>query len=489
MGALRQLLRSRFDDLYIIDLGGDGRDSSDDENVFDILTPVTIAIGVRRAGGGECQVRYARVDGTRAEKYAWLASASLASLEFEKVAGGGLEVLTPVGSEPYHMWPSLTQLFPWTARGIQFSRTWPVSESPDVVRERWQRLVSAPNDAKPSLLKESRDARVDVSYGSFVGSGRLPPLSSFSRGEPDAVREISFRSFDRQWCAADRRVVDMPRPALWKALGDTQIFLTALPAAKGYGVGPLLVAQTSVPDLNAFNNRGGIVLPVLRDPRGAVANLTNGLLALLNASSLGNIDGADLAAYLYGVTATRAFGDSFENAMAQQANELRVPLTKDRLLFNEVAELGRDLLWWHTFGERFGDRELPLSASELTSIAGRPPTFGHDDTVDELVVGGGRVGPVSREVFEFEVSGLKVLQSWLGNRMAAGKGKKSSPLDDIRYEEWTFTDELLKVISILQHTVDVTPNAQDLLRRVVAGEVFLASELPTPTEAERKAPK
>ena len=93
------------------------------------------------------------------------------------------------------------------------------------------------------------------------------------------------------------------------------------------------------------------------------------------------------------------------------------------------------------------------------------------------------------EVFEFEVSGLKVLPSWLGNRMAAGKGKKSSPLDDLRYEEWSFTKELLLLIAVLQHTVDVTPEARDLIERVIAGEVFLASELPVPTEAERKPPK
>jgi hypothetical protein len=103
---------------------------------------------------------------------------------------------------------------------------------------------------------------------------------------------------------------------------------------------------------------------------------------------------------------------------------------------------------------------------------------------------------VSPEVWEFEVSGLMVLQAWLGNRMVQGKGRKfqgkgrkSSPLDDIRYQQWTFTDELLRVISILQHTVDVTPEAAALLKEVISGEVFLASELPMPTEAETKPPK
>ena len=87
------------------------------------------------------------------------------------------------------------------------------------------------------------------------------------------------------------------------------------------------------------------------------------------------------------------------------------------------------------------------------------------------------------------MSGLKVLQSWLGYRMTKRKGKKSSPLDDIRPTKWTFTDELLLLLHTLEYTVQVTPTAAALLEEVVAGPTFLASELPTPTDAERKAPK
>lgn len=47
------------------------------------------------------------------------------------------------------------------------------------------------------------------------------------------------------------------------------------------------------------------------------------------------------------------------------------------------------------------------------------------------------------EVWEFSVSGFKVLQSWLAYRMQKGAGKKSSPLDKIRPAAWRFDEELL----------------------------------------------
>ncbi len=47
MGGVRHLLRQAFDELWIVDLGGEGRGALTEENVFDIQTPVAIAIGVR----------------------------------------------------------------------------------------------------------------------------------------------------------------------------------------------------------------------------------------------------------------------------------------------------------------------------------------------------------------------------------------------------------------------------------------------------------
>jgi len=75
---------------------------------------------------------------------------------------------------------------------------------------------------------------------------------------------------------------------------------------------------------------------------------------------------------------------------------------------------------------------------------------------------------VVRDVYDFEVSGLKVVPSWLGYRMKRPKGKRSSPLDDIRPREWTgqFTTELLEVLWILEATIAEYPIQARLLKAV-----------------------
>ena len=79
-------------------------------------------------------------------------------------------------------------------------------------------------------------------------------------------------------------------------------------------------------------------------------------------------------------------------------------------------------------------------------------------------------------MYEFEVSGLKVVPSWLKYRMKQGAGKKSSPLDALRPVHWTsqFTTELLELLWVLEETVKYYPEQKRLLKAVVATDCFQA---------------
>ena len=122
---------------------------------------------------------------------------------------------------------------------------------------------------------------------------------------------------------------------------------------------------------------------------------------------------------------------------------------------------------------------------------GYPETFAYNDETATLHVGAGEFAPVAPELFAFEVSGLKVVQSWLKYRMKKGAGKKSSPLDDIRPTRWTsqFTTELLELLWALEATLAAYPEQAQLLQEVIAGDCFQADELPEVPAEMRKAPR
>lgn len=493
MAGLRAVMRKWFDEIYIVDLGGDSLGTQVEENVFDIRIPVTIGIGVRngrdRQLGHPCNVKYVRVPGTRDEKLDWLRSHNFSDVDFIDVRGAHIDVMTPVTDAGYWTWPNLEQLFPWVHSGSQLKRKWPIAPDQGSLLSRWKSLTAAKGTEQAEAFRTT-DARGPGVGGYNLVTGTPTPALT-DRGGNKMVEPIryGYRSFDREWLLPDTRVSDRPRPELWAIRSDKQIFLGTLTSTK-LGKGPALVATPYVPDLDFFRGSYGAknIVPLWRDASATIPNMSTKVRKALE-TDLGALKPDDLLAYVYGLAATSAFTATFSDPLSEQKGHIHVPITKDRALFDEVATFGRDLLHWHTFGERYGSKKLIGPAKVAVPITGQPDAFSHDAKSQRLSVGPGIISNVSPEVWAFEVSGLKVLHSWLGNRSASGSGRTSSPLDAIRYEGWDFTDELLLVIAILQHTVDATPEAQVLLDKVLAGEVYLAAELPQPADAERSAPR
>ena len=266
------------------------------------------------------------------------------------------------------------------------------------------------------------------------------------------------------------------------------------------GRGPAATACALMPDLHHFSGRGAKdTIPLYRTADASQANLAPGLLNALGTAYQRNIAPEHFLAYLYGVLAQPAFTARFEQELATRKR--CVPITKDAALFEQVRKVGARLLWLHTYGERFVPQgqtsgRIPPGAAKCTQAvpgdaAGYPETFAYDAASQTLHIGRGAFAPVVPAVYEFEVSGLKVVSSWLKYRMKQGAGRKSSPLDAIRPALWTsqFTTELLELLWVLAETVQHYPEQERLLQAIVASDCFQAAELPTAPDEMHKPPK
>ena len=96
---------------------------------------------------------------------------------------------------------------------------------------------------------------------------------------------------------------------------------------------------------------------------------------------------------------------------------------------------------------------------------------------------------MSPDVWDYSVSGLQVVKSWLGRRKLNRSGRKSSPLDEIRPEHWEFTEELLELLWVLEATLARQPEGAALLHEVCSSRLFTQDELPTPNSEERQNPR
>ena len=310
-----------------------------------------------------------------------------------------------------------------------------IAPEQETLRERWRVLLQADREERGKLFKDSPTGRKvkDSATQLPPSDAKLPPIFGLTQGgpPPDVVR-FAFRSFDRQYVFNDARLLDRPGPPLWQAHGDRQVYVSSLLTTSPLGGGPALTACAAIPDLHHFRGSFGAkdTTPFYRTADASRANILPGLLEILDGAYQRAVTPEDFLAYVYGVLAQPAFTTCFYAQL--ETGELRVPLTKDAALFEQIRTIGARLLWLHTYGERFvpdGEQQgrVPSGAARCIKAVpvdadGYPESFTYNDTTRTLHVGSGEFAPVTPDIYEFEVSGLKVVQSWLSYRMKSGAG-------------------------------------------------------------------
>ena len=500
--GMRQHMRRVCDEIWILDLGGEGRGGRASENVFAIQTPVAIAIALRRSAANvdaPAAVHYARIDGGRSAKLKQLdAIGGFRDVGWRDCPEAWTAPFLPTGAGDYFSWPLLADLMPWQHSGVQLKRTWPIAPDAATLKGRWRALLSAENRA--DAFRETADRTVAGRYRTSLtvptSEGDDTPIAELT---PDAttppIRRYAYRALDRQHVLADGRLMSRPRPDLWRVDGDRQLYLTSL-LTQPLGGGPALMACADIPDLHHFSGRGAKdAIPLYRDAEGQVANVAPDVLRQL---PLADASAEDFAAYVYGLLAQPAFTARFAGELASR--QLRVPITTGAQLFRRVRDVGRRLLKLHTYHRRFLDQDdrpaVPPGAARCTKGVpldedGYPEAFSHDAAAQTLRVGDGEFAPVPVDVYEFEISGLKAVQSWLRYRMKRGAGRQSSPLNDIRPLRWppAFTTELLELLWVVEGTLALYPEQARLLVRVVAGPCLPATAMAPVDDALRRPPK
>ncbi len=503
-------MRREFDEVWIIDLGGGGRGARKEDNVFAIQTPVAIFVGIQNplpsATKREVSKRqktaatvwYRRVQGTRDDKLSALDGflelraddAAWTRVNDESLTDFGARFV-PAGSSDFFSWPTLDVLLPWAHSGAQYTRTWPIAPDAQTLRDRWDELFLT-GEPDPIKFREGRDRKVTSKKSDLLTGLPMPALASH-----DAVKSLldpvrfSFRSFDRMWCLPDARLGDYLRAPLWKSFGPRQLYFTSLHATP-LGAGPAMTVSAYVPDLHHFRGSYGArdVFPAWRDPRAENPNVNRALLDRLSAAYGETVAADALVAYVFGLLGTGAYTERFQNDLGESSP--RVPITTSHALFMEVSNFGRTLVAVGTYGERASDGQADefIGTAHIVKsprLGEYPDTFKYDPTDGTLAVGDGRIAEVLPEVWDFEVSGLKVVASWLGYRMAVKKGL-SGPLDEIQPTTWAFDEELIQVLWAVEQFVRATVPAKALLERVISGDIFRENELPSPLPEEVAAP-
>ena len=509
--GMREYIRRSSSRGWIINVTPEGKRPPAKNAVFAIETPVSIALFLREENTDEetpADIRYVALHGTFAEKMHALATLDLDGAEFEPVRSGWGDKFAPEAGGDWDSYPELPDFYASCFPGVKPNKTWVYAPSESVLQERWAELIEGNDlEVRAERFKETRDTKITEGKKPLPGSdtfqGSLESLNDQIAREliPDTpnIVQVGYRSFDRQYILADARLLHMPSPKLWEHRVSEQIFIVEQ-HARHPQAGPGLYFDALIPDMNAFNNRGGRAHPVLNV--NGTPNLTEPATQMLRERFGDNAPG-NLVYYLAALTGHPGYVRTFDEPL-QQAG-IRVPLTADPALWERAVQLGKQVVWLHTYGERGeplpgikylhqlpkdADYTLPNPTVDMgKTMPEKKPSFS-PDPVDSLSkeennpvmgtvsFGQARCENVEKRVFDYTVGGNQVLGLWAKYRLKKPVVRRSSSLNDIVQREWpeAWSEEYERLLYTLTHLVHLEPAQEKLLDEVLAGEQIFREE-------------
>ena len=401
----------------------------------------------------------------------------------------------------YVSWPLLTDLMPWQHSGVQLKRTWPIAPDEDTLERRWRALLSTPDRAV--AFRETDDRLVEGRYSvEPAGAGDSTSIRRAARGRPCPPNTTLRLSVVRPSVHHGRRPADVAAspPAVARPRPETGLSHepAVARARRRTGGDGLRGGPRSPPFPGRKRQERRPALPV----GGRLGSEPPARPARYSGRRIPGGRSPRKDVFAYGLW--RARTSRLHGAFRRRARSPRVALAahqgcavvrerpRDWREAAPAALLRRALHARRRTTGRGSDAARRVALAAVPGdVDGYPETFRYDASAHTLYVGEGAFAPVSPEVHGFEVSGLKVVASWLGHRMKRSTRRKSSPLDDIRRERWpsAFTTELLELLWVLEKTSRCNPNRRACWTPSSKAAGFAAVDLPVPPAEMRSPPR
>ncbi|WP_344079739.1 type ISP restriction/modification enzyme [Streptomyces crystallinus] len=371
---------------------------------------------------------------------------------------------------------------PWSVAPMRPGRPWVTAPDERTLRTRWATLLAADTPTRERLFHPTRARTIHTRVPALPlpEPAGTAPLAQESGPCPAPLR-FTHGPFDQQWLIPDHRLLDAARPELWRVADDRQLFAVEQacpPAPKAAPTGPALTVSALLPDGRSPAGRPGRIRPLYRRPGAVEPNLAPGLLALLGKEYGHDVAPEDLFAWIVAAARPAPKG-------------CVVPLTPDPRLWEQGVALGHRIVELTVRGARGGEKpRLPGGRRPYVRAAlpDRPGEPRYDPEDESLWIGEGRISPVPPGAWEFEVSGVRVLELWFERRTGSGE---AGTLDAVRPASWPqeWTSELLELITVLALLDELRPRQRELADgpRLARDRLVEARVLPVPPSARRPA--
>ncbi|MFN7494339.1 MAG: type ISP restriction/modification enzyme [Cyclobacteriaceae bacterium] len=441
--GMRQSLMNTFNEIYIIDLHGNGLkkettpEGGKDENVFDIRQGTAIAIFIKKKGARGCKVVHRDIFGLRETKYDWLEKR-----EFKKKDYDLLKPESPwyffisrdtKGIEYYNKWIKLSEIFPVNTVGFVSGRDslnigFKASEVLHKIQEFSRMSIEQARNAF-ELGKDSRDWKVENAQNDFKNTGR----------KPENIIVVNYRPFDHRftyYTGNSRGLYSSPQQSIMQHMLKDNLSLCFIRQYSGDDeYSHALVSEYMVDNRCFFSSKGIIQQAPLylykpTEPKrktqtmmlfepeesygkdGRKPNISKEVLEKLEKAYKKKFSPENLLHYVYAIL----YGNIYREKYAEflKIDFPRIPFTSEYKLFLQLAELGEQLTNLHLLKSKILNKSIAKYKGKGDDRVEKPK---YDEERQVLFINEKNYFEgITPEVWNYHIGGYQVMEKYLKDR-------------------------------------------------------------------------
>jgi predicted helicase len=461
---MRKKLLDDFDLIYILNLHGDAKrpkitkDGKKDENVFDIMQGVAIAIFVKPEKQIAKQIFYQELIGLREEKYKFLDTHDVSNVKWIK-----LEPEEPYcffvpkkfkAEKKYKNFVSIKDIFRKTKTGAKSHRDkFLISSHKEDLRRKLIRFID--KSYPEELLIQEFNFKDTGTWNLKVAREKIKHI------DEDKFLLYAYRPFDDKWTYLNENIFEVPRLEINSHLilktniaivttkqiitptfqhvfvsnKFTDICLISLNTKESTYVFPLWLYASDGTTENQ--------LSISTQPESKISNIKKEIIDLLSSSYKKLVSTEEIFYYIYAVLYSNIYREKYLEFL--KIDFPKIPFTNDYKLFKKFSEIGKQLI------------ELHLLKSDLLNNSSSKFEGNDNGLVKEISynINEKRIyinknqyfTNIEPEVWNYFIGGYQVLYKWL-------KDRENKYLNDEEIKTYIKIIEALKQTIKLQKKID-----------------------------------
>jgi type I restriction-modification system DNA methylase subunit len=463
-GMRKKLLQS-FNEIYILNLHGNSRigekcpDGSKDENVFDIMQGVSIALFIKNKEQEALRkVYYQDVYGLRENKYDFLNNNNIKTIEWKELKL----------SEPYYFFVEkdfslqahydkffpVSEIFNKFSSGVKTHRDhFVVGFNEEEIKQRMRTFTSdLPDDlVKQALnLKDTNDWKINIARDKIKKENWVKSIFSYS-----------YRPFDIRYICYHKELIDRNRIEIMQNFFYENLGLALMRNPIPGNLTQILISKNIV-DINFYAYQSYLfplyiyshldkkdLFNYKKEREERESNINCKLLKILSDTYKNQPSSEEIFYYIYAILYSNIYREKYAEFL--KIDFPRIPFTKNYNLFKEMAEFGKGLVDLHLFNSTELDPPLCKFQGQGDN---RIEKIKYEETEKRIHFNEKQYFEgIPQDIWQYQIGSYQVCRKWLKDR----KGRCLS-LEDVKH--------YCRMVTALQKTIEIQKEIDNIYEKV-----------------------